>query len=99
MSRLDMLPRTTEMFEDNVATQIARSHEGMAHFAGTGPEKAMCCECEHFRSQDKGGNWTRSKSQPCQQFIRMMKANPKRAPKKLLKIPRRTPACKYFEPA
>jgi hypothetical protein len=42
---------------DPMVTALSRrTHEGMAHFAGTGPEDRTCRECEHWMSR---GKWSR----------------------------------------
>jgi hypothetical protein len=39
-------PRLTNPFAPEIATSIAQSFGGMAHFAGTGPDGRTCRECD-----------------------------------------------------
>ncbi len=85
MSKADHL---TEPNPD-LADMIRRTPSGMAHWAGTGPTGKTCGECAFLVSISVGvGNSTR-----CEKYTMMMRG--KQGSKK---IPKTTPACKYFDP-
>ena len=80
---------------------IAGTHQGQAHFAGTGPQKKTCRECSHWRQfggisheyyAAGGKHRARLKPHPCMKCVAMMGGvTPK--------VPHQARACKYFEQA
>jgi hypothetical protein len=66
---------------------------GMAHFAGTGPTGTYCFQCSYF------WNGSERSAGECREFMRLCprkSTNPKKRPK-VLRIPPRTPSCRYFK--
>jgi hypothetical protein len=67
---------------------------GMAFWAGTGPKRTTCRECEHYefngyksnRGTHRGGTLKNGK---CEKYATMMEKDGS-------KIPFDTPSCKYF---
>ena len=92
MTRLDYDNKLTR--DENIASRIAITHKGMAHFAGTGPKGRTCRECINWL----GGDYYRSggrllKPASCAEFKRRM--NGKEGPK----VPHNASACNCFAPS
>lgn len=86
-----MDPHLTEMFSNDLSAKVARTPNGMAHLAGSGPAGATCGKCDFFIEPAKS-----AMAKPpgkCREHQRLMKLN-----KAIGKIPPNTPACKYFQP-
>ena len=68
--------------------QVDGSIPGMAHFAGTGPDGAVCGRCGYWIFVNIG----HGTSPRCSKYAEMMggKFGP-------AKIPHNTPACRYFK--
>ena len=65
-----------------------KSHAGMAHFAGTGPEGKVCGECAHYWHAPDGFEGR------CGMYRKLM------GRKRLdVRFPKTVESCKYFEPA
>jgi hypothetical protein len=60
----------------------SQSYEGMAHFAGTGPEGETCGSCLYW----KGGDW---RNRRCEMFVVMRGVGNKL-------IPANAEACRYW---
>lgn len=79
-----------------IADKVAMTHEGMAHFAGTGPAGATCRHCQHWndgknRSLKSGAaGIALSGSAPCRKFHELVPG--KRRPP----VPGHAVACKWF---
>lgn len=67
------------------------THEGMAHFAGTGPAGRTCRECIHWDKGNRNNGWLQPA--PCKEFARLSKS--KRRSRHA--VPDDAAACKYFE--
>lgn len=106
MARLQVTPNLTDAHSDRVSRFIETSHKEMAHWAGTGPEGAMCHQCEHFHYLDavnekpvRAAYYKRKprtgelkdEGRPCMKFRRMMDVELSR------RIPPCTAACRFFE--
>lgn len=76
-----------------LAEQVRRTPDGMAHWAGTGPDGATCAKCEHYGYfyEDRAGQ-SRRKPSACALYARRMQKHGGN-------IPSDTDACKWFEPA
>ena len=80
---------------DRMEDLIRKSHPGMAHWAGTGPDDKTCRECisfmqkGHYSASNKL-HGSRLKDAPCRKFQKMMG-------KKGNDIPPTASACKFFE--
>jgi hypothetical protein len=79
-----------ERFEQNVR----RTHNGMAHFAGTGPDRATCHSCAHWGGAEKAAavklDLSGLKPATCAKFRAL-------TGKLGQKIPHDAAACKYWE--
>lgn len=81
----------------NLHRQIAATHPGMAHFAGTGPDGATCRECSLWRHTKfdyhaKGGKYRGMiKPVPCNKYRQLMQGNDG------AKVPHDAGACRHFE--
>jgi hypothetical protein len=65
---------------------VARSHEGMAHWSGTGPASAACKDCAEYGEIGEG---RRIKKNRCRKYFQMMKRIGGA-------IPPNTPACRHY---
>ena len=79
-----------------IRDQVVNTHEGMAHFAGTGPSGKVCAHCRHWRFGQERTFPTvisaaRPKQAPCAEFARATRVRSKPVPFDAL-------ACKRFEP-
>lgn len=87
--------RGTDPFDKDLSEQIKKTHEGMAHWAGSGPAGATCRMCKHWNyrgyKKDPGFGRPELKDATCGRFISMC------ARSKGLPIPHNADACKYFE--
>lgn len=59
--------------EPSVAVSIKKTYPGMAHFAGTGPERAFCRTCVFWKSatgshEYGSGTFPTLRDHPCQKF-------------------------------
>jgi hypothetical protein len=86
---------TKHLTEPNpdLAEQVKRTPQGMAHWAGSGPEGATCGGCSHYGYWYT--TWTnkkRRKPSGCELYYRRMHTHPDSP------LPKATAACKYFEP-
>ena len=79
--------------------KMRKTHTGMAHFAGTGPEGRSCRECAHwmFKSDgyySKSGKFANQiKPHRCAKFSQLSAGRAGDA------VPANASACKYFEAA
>ena len=85
----------TAGYSPELTTQIRRSREGQAHFAGTGPFAATCGECAFlgYWKQVRNASGDTVKSQRtggCEKFFQL---TGKHGPV----VPPRTEACRYFQ--
>jgi len=98
-----MLNRSLKQEDTPLNAMIARSHPGMATWAGGGPDGCVCWGCGDFNRPTKD-----TKKGSCNRFKRMtgrgpyQKIDPKTGKEKLVTpasptFPARTPACRYFE--
>lgn len=46
--RLKVQRHLTDMHPPELREQLARTYEGQAYFAGTGPPDALCFNCRHW---------------------------------------------------
>ena len=81
--------------DDGFKETIAKTHKGMAHFAGTGPAGKHCKDCPYWglpgaRYESVGG-FKQPKPRPCAMFKKLA-----RNPKTLPKVPGTAKACKYI---
>lgn len=79
-----------------IKERLVATHEGMAHFAGTGPEAKVCAHCLHWRFGQERTFPTvisaaRPKQAPCAVFVRATGVKSKA-------VPFDARACKRFEP-
>ena len=70
---------------------LAASHPGMAHFAGTGPLGQTCLNCSHHHNKARRGDG--SSQGRCKENERLSTNRGARP----AKYPSRAPACKYFK--
>ena len=84
----------TEMFDKESERGFARTPEGMAHWAGSGPKGKSCRECKHYTNE---GRYSQNGKFPgylkpgrCRKYATFMR---RRGPK----FPVRTASCKHFE--
>lgn len=87
MVGLVLSSKFTRPLGDDFEEKLLATHQGMAHFAGTGPQGAICKACEFFGGLAKG-DLTRPAT--CQKFRSL-------TGKQGQKIPPSACACKYFE--
>jgi len=86
----------TRGYPEEVARRFELSHEGMAHFAGTGPLGEVCKNCVFYgyrrKYLDKAGNTirTRFRGNACGKFHQL-------TGKHGADFPDSTEACRYFE--
>jgi hypothetical protein len=66
--------------------QVASSHEGMAHWSGTGPSSAACKDCAEYGDIGEGRCLKKNR---CRKYYRMMKHVGGA-------IPPNTPSCRHF---
>ena len=90
---MTLLKFDTNLTRGSVDHLAAKTHIGMAHFAGTGPAGVSCRECIHWASKRdyyaRGGKHGPTlKPSPCIRFGRGREPVPHHA----------AAACKYFEP-
>src|SRR5262245_24447511 len=71
--------------------QVARTHAGMAHFAGTGPRGKTCRECIHWAFDGYRQVDASLKLTVCNKYTALMNG------REGGRIPYNTAACKYFE--
>lgn len=92
MTLLIVTPNLTKTEIDHKA---ARTHEGMAHFAGEGPINHTCRMCEHWQVNRKQPERQRGNHllKPCQCAKYTERNNGKSGPK----VPYDASACKFFE--
>jgi len=75
--------------------QVDLTHDGQAHWAGTGPANKTCRECAHFCADRRysAASVSHAKGEltpaPCRLY--------RRRTGRLRNIPHRAVACKYFE--
>ena len=86
--RLDMTPHLTVGHDQGLTQCFAKSIEGMAHFAGTGPKDEQCKTCRHWGNGS--GPKQRAQTRPCAKFVSMTGVESKG-------VPRRAAACRHFE--
>jgi hypothetical protein len=65
--------------------RVRATPEGMAHWAGTGPEGTCCGDCVFLVKR----GWL---GYGCEKYMRMMGHTPQTA------LPRQTPSCRHFNP-
>lgn len=80
---------------DGIRDCVVETHEGMAHFAGTGPEGKLCAHCLHWRNGQERQLPTavtppRPAQAMCSVFFRMTRIKSKPVPFDAL-------ACRHFE--
>jgi hypothetical protein len=75
----------------DLEAQIKATPDGMAHWAGSGPDNRSCRECNFFEGRDYYANGGGLKPAPCRKY--QMLRNGRRGGR----IPWYTKACKYFE--
>ena len=85
----------TAGYSPELTTQIRRSREGQAHFAGTGPFAATCGECAFLgywkQVRSAGGDTVKSlRVGGCEKFFQL-------TGKHGAVVPPRTDACRYFQ--
>jgi hypothetical protein len=82
------------LHRDETTALAETTHQGQAHFAGTGPFGATCIECKLWMFYDwhsaHGKHGGEPKDAPCAKYRQLMR---KEGPK----IPHAASACKYFE--
>jgi hypothetical protein len=81
-------------YSPELVAQIQKSHQGQAHFAGTGPFAATCGDCVHlgyYRQVHNGAGDTirTQRVGGCAEFHRL---TGKHGPA----VPRHAEACRYF---
>jgi hypothetical protein len=89
----------TEPRGQSFASQVAQTHPGMAHFAGTGPAGLSCRSCTNWQPftpdwyGTNGKHKGQPKPQPCRAYTKytMGQIGPK--------VPHDARACKHFEQA
>ena len=79
-------PETTNPYPEQMARQIKMSHEGMAHWAGTGPAGKMCSDCRYMKIASE-----KSKKGTCEKFRVMMGLARGKY------FPVSTAACRFYE--
>lgn len=87
MVQLNLSPGLTRPLGDVFEENLVRTHQGMAHFAGTGPVGATCKGCTHFSTPSHAAA---ARAATCQKYQRL-------TGKQGQKIPPSADACKYFE--
>ena len=88
--RLERAPGLTTAHPPGLAEAIAKSYEGMAHWATTGPKGATCGGCLYWG--DGTGPRQRAQEGACAKFRQLTQCVSK-------KVPKRAEACRHFEPA
>lgn len=94
MSTLDLMPHGTSLGPHERLAVI--THQGMAHFAATGPEKETCRTCVHWKFEkhyfSKGGrHGGQLKPCACRKFRELKNGEPGPS------VPHNALACKYWE--
>ncbi len=88
-----MAKELTSMYKEDAA--VSKTHPGMAHFAGTGPDRKSCRECSlwmpsgYFAKSNKQHGPT-LKLGGCRKYKELMK-------KELKKVPHTAAACRWFD--
>jgi hypothetical protein len=77
-------PNADHLTSDNWSRLAAKTHAGMAHFAGTGPSDKTCADCL-FRAEVRGSRLIRCRKS------KMLTGKTGKT------FPPATQACKYFE--
>jgi hypothetical protein len=90
-----MLLKLTRMYEPAIEAQAARTHAGMAFWAGSGPDGPRCRDCKFFGYEtprrNRSGDVVGTARRPgCAMFFQLMR---KHGPA----FPGNTLACKYHE--
>lgn len=79
-----------------IADKAAMTHEGMAHFAGTGPSGASCRHCKHWDDGKHRRLYRAAKltggSAPCGKFHELVRRRTR------IPVPGNAMACKWFVP-
>ena len=96
MTNISKEQHLTAGYDPELARQIGLTHSGQAYFADTGPFGAVCGKCVFLTYQrairDQFGNAVRTRRAPgCRKFRDLTGRDGPAVPKK-------THACKYFEP-
>jgi len=85
----------TTGFEPQLEQQIRRTYDGMAHWAGSGPEGATCGDCVFWGYTKETNNFGYSISprrvHKCRRFLELTK-------KHGASIPASAGACRHFQP-
>lgn len=91
MARLKRTDHLTAAYDDALEKTLSWTHQGMAHFAGTGPEMATCNSCAFYGMGLRKRTHT---EKPADQVCTKYKALTGRQGKT---IPRSARACKYYQ--
>jgi hypothetical protein len=97
MTLIKMSMNRTRAFKNE--DQIAATHLGMAHFAGTGPEGMQCVHCLHWNwgmKRSIGDSFSRHspREAPCSKYYRLTPKN--KLPKQQPFVPGSAAACRHF---
>lgn len=85
--------RGLKEINDPIQAAAKNTHEGMASWAGGGPDGKVCWECANFGAGHAAKPPKRSNKSGCHEWSRLLKnASPK-------KFPGTASACRYFKEA
>lgn len=91
MARLKRTNHLTEAYDDALEKTLSWTHQGMAHFAGTGPDHTTCNSCAFYGTGlRKRTHSEKPADQSCMKYKALTGLKGKT-------FPRSVKACKYYE--